>query len=84
MFLQFGTKPTMIKLFKLDCGTDRSLYQMSLPRPFFFALSFPVLTDRIFYILILPTESQVFTAISTPRQRTNREREILCFSVCFK
>ena len=28
----------MIKLFKLNCGTDRSLYQMSSPRPFFCSL----------------------------------------------
>ena len=28
-------KTTMIKLFKLKCGTERSLYQMSSPRPFF-------------------------------------------------
>ena len=28
----------------------------------FSVLSFPVLTDRIFYTLLLPTESQAFTA----------------------
>ena len=74
MFLQSDRKPTMIKLLKLNCGTERSLYQMSLPRPFFLLSLFRSLPTGFFYASILPTESQAFTAISSPRQRTNRER----------
>ena len=74
IFSQFGTKPTMFKLLKLNCGTERLLYQMSLPRPFFFALCNPVLYGWIFLYLGF---TQSFTGIyskSSLRQRTNRER----------
>ena len=44
---------------------------MSSPRPFFCSLFFRSLPTGFFYASILPTEPQAFTAISSPRQRTN-------------
>ena len=70
MFLQSDRKPTMIKLLKLNCGTERSLYQMSLPRPFFLLSLFRSLPTGFFYTL--PVELQVFTVKIPPQLRTGR------------
>ena len=73
-FLQSDRKPTMIKLLKLNCGTERLLYQMSSSRPFFLLSLFRSLPTGFFYAAILPTESQAFTAISSPRQSKSARR----------
>ena len=50
----------------------------------FFVLCNPVLYDWIFLYLDFTHRTTSIYSKSSPKQRTNRERQILCFPVCFE
>ena len=68
-FLQSDRKPTMIKLFKLDCGTERLLYQMSSSRPFFLLSLFRSLPTGFFLCLDFTHRiSSIYSNIIAPTE----------------
>ena len=52
---------------------------MSSPRPFFLLSLFRSLPTGFFYALLLPTESQAFTAISSPDREQTENGKISIF-----